>query len=167
MNSPDTTDKLAIAALVLFILGLGALWLSTVVFGAPRRVSWRQIDQVAEAEHGNAPGVLKRHRRYERAQRRCYPRPFNGGKSAVCGPHQILVWDMTSRDGKRLARLVKGRLGGAAAAALLLKESRLRFDKECGNKRNLRCVCPWQFLNNGDRSRLCARLEPNKRGGTS
>jgi len=135
-----------------------ALYPANVAHSTTTRPTQRQIDSIAEAEHGHRSGLLAAHRRYERAQRRCYSRKFNGGKSQVCGPHQILIWDKTTRDGQRLGALVKGRLGGAWAASLLLKLSRERFNKKCGKERNLDCVCPGQWLNFGDRTRLCKRL---------
>ena len=127
-----------------------------------RRPRQRTIDAIAEAEYALPRGILARHRRYERAGRRCLDRPWNGGRGQVCGRHQVLVWDRTSRDGKRLGRVVKSRLGAAAAAALLLSESRAWCAAHPGE-----CLCFWERLNRGDRSRLCARLEPDKYGGTS
>ena len=146
----------------LFALALAlALLLSLIAENAPAttaRPTQAQMDTLTEREHSLPAGLLRRHRRYERARGRCYPRYWNKGRGAVCGPHQVLIWDRTTRDGKRLGRVANSRLGAAAVIGLLLKDSRARFNKECGKERSLRCVCPWQFINNGDRVRLCAKL---------
>ena len=161
-------DRAALALLSLILATLLALYLANAADSSPRRPTQRQIDRPAEMEYGHPKQILYRHRRYERAKYKCYPRRFNNGKAAVCGPHQILVWDMTSRDGKMLARIVNTRGGAAWAGALLLKLSRDRFNRECGKRRDLDCVCEWQRLNNGDRDRLCARLaEPTSKGDES
>jgi hypothetical protein len=153
MNRTHLKIGALVAAVLLYLL-VGRAESTT------QRPTQAQIDRTPELEHSLPRGILDRHRRYERAQRRCYDRPWNKGRAQVCGPHQILVWDKTTRDGKRLARMVKGRGGSAWGIAVLLDDSRADFARICGARRDAECVCPWQFLNNGDRTRLCAKLAP-------
>ena len=143
---------------------------------SPARPTQRQIDRIAEAEYRLPSGILARHRGYERAMAgRCYDRDWNDNKGQVCGQHQILVWNRTSRDGKRLGRIVRTRLGGVAGAAYLMDASRswcLRKDKGSSldkgpGKVKKFCKCPWARLNFGDQTRLCGRLEPDKQGDES
>jgi len=139
-----------------------ALYPANVAHSTTTRPTQRQIDRMAEAEYGLPRGVLARHRRYERAQRREYPRPWNSGRGAVCGRHQVLIWDRTSRDGKRLCQLVKGRGGAAWAAAWLMADSR----RWCAARPG-KCACPEARINFGDQTRLCARLMAGKQGDES
>jgi len=152
----STLDRAALALLSLILATLLALYLANSADSSPRRPTQRQIDRLAEAEHGLPHGLLRRHRRYERATaQRCYDRPWNENRGQVCGPHQVLIWDRTSRDGKRLGRVVRGRLGAAAAGAMIMSRSRAW----CAARPGV-CRCPWELLNRGDRERLCRVLEP-------
>jgi len=160
--NPTALEKAALVCLALFVALLLALYVANSADSSPRRPSQRTIDRTAEAERMLPRGILARHRAYERAQRRCYSRDWNRGKGQVCGPHQILVWDKTTRDGKRLGMIVKGRLGGAAAGALLMDDSRTW----CAARPGV-CPCPWARINWGDRVRLCAKLAPQASGGES
>ena len=159
-----TTDRIALALLSLILATLLALYLANSADSSPRRPTQRQIDRLAEQEYGLPRGLLARHRRYERAQGwKCLERPWNDNRGQVCGPHQVLIWDRTSRDGKRLGRVVRGRLGAAAAGAMIMTRSRAWCAARVG-----KCKCPWELLNRGDRDRLCARLaEPTSKGDES
>lgn len=153
---PRTTlERAALLCLLLSALMLLALVLANTsrAEGAPRRVSWHALDRLVETDRTLPRGILRRHRRYERASGRCYDRPWNDGRGQVCGAHQVLVWDSTSRDGRRLGRVVSTRVGAVAAAAMLLDESRAWCAARPG-----KCKCPWARLNWRDQWRLCAAL---------